>query len=197
MDDIQIAYHEFNELIQNYRFDLRISCHKKLVKMILDFRQNDFHHIAGLQYVDDIDIPKNGKKLFEEIEAGNISDEYLQKSPSYYYVQDSYANVHDWIYSLRYLKAHLENKNVICEYIKGNNRYSSIKADYVIKSTLKENTAYIFLRKRSREETYCICSFFNPLTEYLGNRAYWLYKARIDIVKRETDVLYQSKSYEE
>lgn len=82
MDDIQIAYHEFNELIQNYRFDLRISCHKKLVKMILDFRQNDFHHIAGLQYVDDIDIPKNGKKLFEEIEAGNISDEYLQKSPS-------------------------------------------------------------------------------------------------------------------
>ena len=144
MDDIQIAYHEFNELIQNYRFDLRISCHKKLVKMILDFRQNDFHHIAGLQYVDDIDIPKNGKKLFEEIEAGNISDEYLQKSPSYYYVQDSYANVHDRIYSLRYLKAHLENKNVICEYIKGNNRYSSIKADYVIKSTLKENTAYIF-----------------------------------------------------
>ena len=197
MDDIQIAYHEFNELIQNYRFDLRISCHKKLVKMILDFRQNDFHHIAGLQYVDDIDIPKNGKKLFEEIEAGNISDEYLQKSPSYYYVQDSYANVHDRIYSLRYLKAHLENKNVICEYIKGNNRYSSIKADYVIKSTLKENTAYIFLRKRSREETYCISSFFNPLTEYLGNRAYWLYKARIDIVKGETDVLYQSKSYEE
>ena len=62
MDDIQIAYHEFNELIQNYRFDLRISCHKKLVKMILDFRQNNFHHIAGLQYVDDIDIPKNGKR---------------------------------------------------------------------------------------------------------------------------------------
>ena len=110
--------------------------------MILDFRQNDFHHIAGLQYVDDIDIPKNGKKLFEEIEAGNISDEYLQKSPSYYYVQDSYANVHDRIYSLRYLKAHLENKNVICEYIKGNNRYSSIKADYVIICTLKKYMPY-------------------------------------------------------
>ena len=31
----------------------------------------------------------------------------------------------------------------------------------------------------------------------MGNRAYWLYKARIDIVKGETDVLYQSKSYEE
>lgn len=197
MDDIQIAYSEFNELIQNYIFDLRVSCHKKLVKMILDFRKNDFHHIAGLQYLNDIDIPKNGKELFKQIKAGNISDEFLQKSQNYYQVQDSYANVHDRIYSLRYLKAHLENKTIICEYIKGNNRYSLINADYVIKSTIEENTAYIFLKKRSREERYCVCSFFNPSTEYVGNRAYWLYKARIDIVREEINVLYQSKSYKE
>lgn len=195
MDDIQTAYREFNELIQKYKFDLRISCHKKLVKILLDFRENDFHHIAGFQYLKDIDIPKSGKEIFKKIVLGEISDEFLQKSKFYYTAQDSYANVHERIYSIRFLKAHLENRNIICEYIKGNNKYSQIKADYVIKSTLEGNTAYIFLKKRNNADTYCICSFFNPLAEYNGCKAFWLYKARINTVKEETVVLYQSKSY--
>lgn len=75
MDDIQTAYCKFNELIQNYKFDFRISCHKKLVKIILDFHENDFHHIAGFQYLKDIDIPKSGEKIFEKIVSGKIADE--------------------------------------------------------------------------------------------------------------------------
>lgn len=63
------------------------------------------------------------------------------------------------------------------------NRYSSIEADYMIKSIVNHKAAYIFIRKRSKSDTYCICSFFvNPGVEYKGIRSYWLYKSKINLL---------------
>ena len=71
------------------------------------------------------------------------------------------------------------------------NRYSSIKADYLITSTVNHKTAYIFLRERKRDDSYCICSFFiESQTRYLGIKAYWLYKSKININTGIEEILY-------
>jgi len=68
---------------------------------------------------------------------------------------------------------------------------SSIRADFMLKSTVNQKTAFLFLRRRTNDEAYCICSFFvNPQNEYFGARAYWLYKSRILLENGQETVLY-------
>lgn len=67
---------------------------------------------------------------------------------------------------------------------------SMIDAEYLIKSTYNNISAHIFIRKRSKQEdNYCICSFFtNPKTLYIGQKAYWQYKAKIHCSSGDKEV---------
>lgn len=59
----------------------------------------------------------------------------------------------------------------------------------MIKSIVDHEEAYIFIRKRSKLDTYCICSFFvNSGAEYKGVRSYWLYKSRINLLNDTEEV---------
>ncbi len=91
----------------------------------------------------------------------------------------SYANVKERISGFKDVDKFIENKILYVDIIKTNNPSSAIKADYLIKSTLYNRTAYMFLRKRSKGDEYCMCSFFmQPQNEYIGQKTYWLYKAK-------------------
>ena len=181
MDTIQNALGNFLNLM-NYKYSLIIANKKTIYKIPVTFHDKDFYHLAGFQYLSDIDIPKNPTSLFEKINTAKISDSYLKASVYYEKVDESYTNVKSRIYGLQLLEKYLDNKNIICKYVKYMNRYSSIKADYLITSTVNHKTAYIFLRERKRDDSYCICSFFiESQTRYLGIKAYWLYKSKINI----------------
>ena len=92
---------------------------------------------------------------------------------------------------MRCLRDYIESDNVVFKYIKNRNMYSSIRADFMLKSTVNQKTAFLFFRQRNNEDTYCICSFFvNPKNEYFGARAYWIYKSRIYLETGEETVLY-------
>lgn len=189
MPTISNALNAFRNL-SDYKYHFSISCSKKMFSLFLTFEESDFYHLAGFQYLTDIDIPKSPKQLYHKIHTHKINDTLLSKSANYLIVNGSYANVHDRIYGLQYLKEYIESNNTIFKYIKNQNKYSSIKADFLIKSTLHNKTAYIFLRKRSKSDTYCLCSFFiNPGTEYAGIRSYWLYKSSIHITTNVENVI--------
>lgn len=181
MPIISNALNAFRELF-DYSYHFVISSSKKLYDIKLVFKNSDFYHLAGLQYLIDIDIPKSATQLYEKIDNHKINDEVLSCSVNYLKVNDSYANVKDRIYGLQFLKDYIESKNTVFQYIKNMNRYSSIQADFLIKSVINHQEAFLFLRKRSKEDTYCICSFFiNPSTDYKGVRSYWLYKSCINM----------------
>ena len=164
MPIISNALNAFRELF-DYSYHFVISSSKKLYDIKLVFKNSDFYHLAGLQYLIDIDIPKSATQLYEKIDNHKINDEVLSCSVNYLKVNDSYANVKDRIYGLQFLKDYIESKNTVFQYIKNMNRYSSIQADFLIKSVINHQEAFLFLRKRSKEDTYCICSFFiNPST---------------------------------
>lgn len=190
MCDIQGALKVFQRIME-YKYRFIISHKKASYEFELDFQEKDFRHMAGLHYLNDIDIPRTPKALYAKIENGKINDAYLSKSVNYTEIQDSYANVKQRIHGLRFLEEFLDNKNLICKYVKYMNLYSSIQADYLIKSIYDNITAYIFLKKRKQENGYCVCSFFiEPKNEYKGISVYWLYKSKIRLSDSFEEVLY-------
>lgn len=190
MGDIQEALGVFQKLT-NYKYKFIISHKKVAYDLELDFDDKDFRHIAGLHYLNDIDIPKTPKTLFDKIGNDKINDKYLSESINYIKVQDSYANVKSRIFGLKYLEKFLDSRNIICKYVKYMNLYSSINADYMIKSVVDHIKAYIFLKKRKHEKGYCICSFFiEPQNDYKGIGVYWLYKSKIRLSDSTEEILY-------
>lgn len=190
MGDIQDALEAFQKIMQ-YKYNFVVSHKKVAYELELNFEEKDFRHMAGLHYLNDIDVPKTPKTLFEKIKNGKINDKYLSGSVNYTKVQDSYANVKSRIFGLKSIEKFLDNKNLICKYVKYMNKYSSIDADYLIKSVVEHKTAYIFMRKRKQDGHYCICSFFiEPQNEYQGIGVYWLYKSKIRLIDNVEEVLY-------
>ncbi len=194
MGDIQDALGVFQKM-KDYKYNFVVSHKKTAHDFELTFEEKDFRHMAGLHYLNDIDIPKAPKTLFNKIENEKINDTYLSRSVNYTKVQDSYANVQSRIFGLKYLDRYLDNDNLICKYVKYMNQYSSIDAEYMIKNTVQHKTAYIFLKKRRQGESYCICSFFiEPQREYNGIGIYWLYKSKTRIEDNKEEVLYNRLS---
>ena len=190
MDTVKQALTAFVKLF-DYNYKFIISCQKKLNEIKLTFVDKDFYHLAGFQYLKDIDIPKTPNVLYQKINNDKINDAYLETSVCYEKVNDSYANVKNRIWGLQFLREYLENKNLVCKYVKYMNIYSRIEAEYLIISTLNHKTAYIFIRKRNNQDDYCICSFFiEPETEYKGIKAYWLFKSKINIYTNEEEIFY-------
>lgn len=190
MPTISNALNAFRKLL-DYQYHFTLSYSKKLFDILLVFDERDFYHLAGFQYLSDIDIPKSVKQLFGRIDSGKINDNTLSGSVNYLKVNDSYANVKDRIHGLQYLCEYIESNNIIFKYVKNMNRYSAIEADFMIKSIVDHKEAYIFIRKRSKADTYCICSFFvNPGVKYKGVRSYWLYKSKINLLNNIEEVFF-------
>ena len=120
MPTISNALNAFRKLL-DYQYHFTISYSKKLFDIILVFDGRDFYHLAGFQYLSDIDIPKSAKRLFGKIDFGKINDNTLSGSVNYLKVNDSYANVKDRIHGLQYLCEYIESNNIIFKYVKNMN----------------------------------------------------------------------------
>ncbi|MDD6844123.1 MAG: PBECR4 domain-containing protein [Clostridia bacterium] len=84
MDKIQQCAQNFLHLVSTTKYVFHVA--KRGVKVLtLDFDLKDFHHLVGLQYLDDINIPKNKKKTIDWIlsEKHPITDAYLAGSEHY------------------------------------------------------------------------------------------------------------------
>ena len=194
MNVIKSALDKFIEM-SNYTYNFIVAYQKNTYEIKLTFEDSDFFHSVGFQYLKDIDIPKQPKILFRKIDSGKIDDVYLEKSVFYEKVNESYANVKSRITGIQHLDKYLENQNLICRYIKEMNPFSTIRADYLIKSTLNKITAYIFIRQRKKRTDYCICSFFvEPQNFYNGIKAYWLFKSKVNNVTNNIEILYNKIS---
>ena len=197
MPNISGALESYRYLLKS-RYSFSISVNKKRYDISLTFKDSEFFHLVGFQYLSDIDIPKSHTQLFSKIDNGKINDSVLAKSVYYRKVDESYANVEERIEGVRCLREYIESDNIVFKYIKNRNMYSSIRADFMLKSTVNQKTAFLFLKQRTNEEFYCICSFFvNPQNEYYGARAYWLYKSRVFLENGEETVLYNRFREEE
>mgnify|MGYP004451222839 FL=1 len=181
MDKIYECANMFRKLI-NSTYYFVISRNRKTMELVLDFKETDFRHISGLHYIDDIDIERNPQKILSAIISKKITDEVLEKSQKYK-ADKLYegGSIKNRVHEMRYLEKYLDVDNFIRIY-EMQDFGSMIKADYFIESTLKDrnNTAYIFLRKRKESDHYVIVSFFEKHQAYQGVNLYWMLKKKKD-----------------
>jgi len=189
MDQIYQSAKVFEKLFA-IEYDLKLSCNKKLVEFRLDFRKEDFFHLVGLQYLEDLDISKNPSNVFDNILNKNITDESLSNSNFYLFVDENYVVVKERISGFQFIEDCLDSKSIVFKYIKNKNAYSRIRAEFMIEVIVNSITYYVFFIKRNTDNNYRLCSFFEKKSEYKGNKAYWLYKEKIDTNAKTANVLY-------
>lgn len=193
MDEVLVSANAFEKMFKK-KYKIVIAYKKQLLSFEMDFRKEDFAHLVGLQYLKDLDLGKNDTIIYEKIVNKEITDDLLARSCFYLQVDNNYVKVKERIADFKHIEECIDSKSIVVKYIKGKNAYSMIDADFLITVALHGDTYYIFIRKRRKEETYMLCSFFKKVQECKGDKAYWLYKEKIDEDTATSIVLYDRLS---
>ena len=161
MDKLYTCAVNFSKLFNNeYRFE--VAKKTDIIAITLDFKEEDFHHLIGFKYLKDLDIPKKKKIAFTKVMDKKITYDFISSSKKFKNIKDSYADVESRVHCFQAIEEYLDTKNIIFKYIQNKNKYSSIRADFLIESTFNHETVYIFLTKRDefdRNSNYVMCSF--------------------------------------
>lgn len=200
MDKIQECAARFLNLVDTTSYVFHLS-NRGVRVILLNFKLEDFHHLAGLQYLTDITIPRNRKKTIAWILDKNnpVTDKYLSKSKFYEGRSCDEKDIKNRIANLCFLENYLDENNIISIYSPkdGPQNNSLIKCDYIIESRLKElhTTVYIFIRQRLySESSYGIISFgVKKNVSYGGRKLYWMLNDKIVNEKRIT--IFQNPKY--
>ena len=200
MDKIQETAAHFLNLVNTTSYVFHLA-NRNVRVVSLNFMAKDFHHMAGFQYLTDINIPKDKKKTISWIlkEDNPITDEYLAQSKFYQGKPNDEKDVENRIAQLQFLEQYLDENNIIRIYSPkdGPQNNSLIECDYIIESQLPDSltTVYIFLRHREGIGSPCaIISFaVKKNVTYGGQKLYWMLKDKIVNGTRKT--IFQHPQY--
>lgn len=200
MDKIQESATHFLSLVNTTSYVFHVA--NKTVRVLsLNFMPEDFHHIAGLQHLTDIHIPRNKKNTLQWIlnEDHPITDKYLARSKFYKGKINDEKDIEKRIEHLRFLEQYLDENNLIRIFSPkdGPQNNSVISCDYIIESRLTgfPTTVYLFIKHRNGTDSPCtIISFgIKKNVTYGGQNLYWMSKDKIVNGIRQT--LYQHPKY--
>lgn len=121
----------------------------------LTFDKADFHHLLGLHKLKDIAQIQRGmrEKIFDKILNGFINETLIRKSAYYEQMKDR-------IVPLIGLEEMLDGNNMVFRYNEKVQKFSVIKADYLLEGCASEIPAFLFLGKRNGDEKEQMCRTF-------------------------------------
>lgn len=172
MDLLQQCAYAFKQLL-NYEYHFTIGRKEKPRSFILNFDPADFHHLAGLHKIKDNARFFAGKRadIFQEILAGQLT--YKQAASSTYFSQ-----LKERLAPLSQLESFLDHNEIIFHYNEIANKFSIIKADYLLTNQLKDIPIYLFLSQRTDSHKQVCRTFFpkEKLDYTIGQPRYILLK---------------------
>lgn len=192
MDKIQECATVFRTLASTTSYIFHTSLKGKISVIEIDFQESDFHHAIGLQYLVDIEIPRNTKKTVDWILDNKITDMYLAQSCFYKGKLNDEKDVEKRISEFRYIEEYLDSNNIVYIYSPHNapKNNSLIPCDYIIESKLpnKNTTVYIFIKRRqTNSNLFRIISFgVKKKVSYGGIYTYVMLKDKIVNAVRKT-----------
>ena len=205
MDDetdlLVLAASAWTELME-YRYCFTYGYRKQLYEICLSFSVQDFPHLAGFQYLKDIQLPKfNPPKTVEMILSGKIKFDTVKKSSQF----DNLVKPR--LLALVRLKDTLENNFGLYSFTPRFYPFTTtIKADYLI-STLTGPIDFIFIIRagsgtsaKAQEMTIgdflCCSAFEMDVRDYRCNQRprTILRKERIHIASQTSYTLYDRLS---
>ena len=154
MDLLQECANAFQKLlVYEYHFVVGRKGQRKEFK--LSFQESDFHHLAGLHKLKDIAQIQQGmrEKIYQKIIMGKITLKQLEKS--IYFEQ-----MNERILPLSGLESMLDDNNMIFRYNEKIQKFSLIRADYLLEGKAQELPVFLFLGKRKDNEWEQMCRTF-------------------------------------
>ncbi len=172
--------------LTDYRYKITYGYKKKLYEIHLCFYPEEFQHLAGFQYLKDLNLPRyNSSVLLDRILSKKITYAQIIKGPQYE------AMVKPRLEALSKLKETLDNDFTLFSYMpKMYSFTTTIKADYLI-SLRSEQTSFVFIVKTSDTNSdYLCCSAFKE-----GDRNYEENQRQRTILKKERIILSTEEHY--
>lgn len=184
--------------ISEYKYSFTYGFKMKLYTINLSFAPEDFPHLAGFQYLKDVNLPRfSQKKTVSKILDGTISQEMIEKGCQYE------ESVKPRLLALISLEAMLDNSFTFYSFMpRFYSSFTSIKADDLIASHM-ESINYVFLiREGDRSivaDCTCCSTFIKGYRDYEENqRPYTLLKkCKTHIATDNAEVLYIKEGFTE
>lgn len=107
----------------------------------LRFDRGHFHHLAGFQYLRDIDFIRTAEReaVFLAVLEERITMALLEKSPNF-------QKISPRLTVLNNLENYLDSDQLIFRYLEEKS-FSKIKADYLLENHLNDSVSYLFIAK--------------------------------------------------
>lgn len=185
MKNIYDCVESFKKLLNvEYLFVLG---HKgKLYELKISFLKSHLYHLMGFQYLEDLrQIHLDREKIFDKIESRKITKEYIESS-------SFYSKIEKRIDFLPNLESIFDSNDTIFKYNSKENRFSVIKAEYLLENTIEETKTFVFLDKSSDSNYFCRSFFPIDKTDYSKGQMKWtlVFKKKINTETNEENVLY-------
>lgn len=199
MDKIQECASAFRTLASTTSYIFHTSLKGKISVIEIDFQESDFHHAIGLQYLVDLEIPRDTRKTVDWIIDNKITDDDLSKSCFYKGKLNDEKDIEKRISEIRYIEEYLDSDNIVYIYSPHNapKNNSLIQCDYIIESKLpnKNTIVYIFIKRRqTNSNSFRIISFgVKKRVSYGGIYTYVMLKDKIVNSVRKT--IFRHKKY--
>lgn len=142
LEDAAFAWEE----LYNKRYSFAIGKAGKLKEFCLTFDKHDFYHLAGFQYLTDIDLGVSKKEMFngkliEVIKNGRVSTESIACSDSFEKVSGRLAGIVE-------IEKALDDALVIFKFDPRRVQHgTTINAKYLIKSENSSSAYFVFFDK--------------------------------------------------
>ena len=157
----------------NTKCVVKYSERETIKEIVIRFSEEDFYHLAGFQYLEDIRLPRySHKKVLNRIIAGDITQDMISKGCKY----DSFVKPRLMV--LIEVKELLEKEFELFSFNQFRcSFYTQLKADYIISN----NDDYVFVVKENGSEFECrCCSAFK-----IAQRNYTNNQKKLKIVSKE------------
>ena len=157
-----IHYLELNK----YYYRLRLGRKGKTEEITVVFDKENFYHLAGLHYLDDVASLKSGReKIFEKLVQDNDFSDIVQSSTKFGMISDRVELVTE-------LEKLLDGEFRIFKYSYMRNVYSNIQADYCINFQTEKGSVFLFLEHDKKLNYYfCKSIFYQHGMDYTRNQS--------------------------
>lgn len=165
----------------------------KLDRVTLSFLDEDFPHLAGMQYAKDVDFGLDRAEYYGERLIPALLNQYMDGSK----IEKSrnWDRISGRLTAIINLQNTLDNTFTIVSFNKEKVRgYSRIDAKFAIKSSISDEVFFVFLDEKSGRY-YCKSAFKKEQVDYVENQSALTVLQKIKIVNGESIILSKHPRY--
>lgn len=184
--------------LSNYCYRLTYGYKMNLYTITLSFSSRGFAHVAGFQYLKDLELPRyTPEKQVARILEGKITQKQIENGIQYT------ETVEPRLLAVTFLEEILDNEFTLCSFTARFCQFTTqIKANYLISSNASR-ASFVFLTRVNKDKfTYeCICTsaFLKGGRDFEANQRPYalLKKVKVCLADGSEEVLFQKNGFKD